>query len=110
MLVDELGAPIPGAIVVPEEEDEGHPVPRFLATAESAGQTSDAQGMFHVGLDDFLWNDDGCYHFRVHKIGFGDVTMTVSKDLFPQVLRITLKSTPTDARHPPDPAQPGRQP
>jgi hypothetical protein len=91
-VVDSLGAPVQGAFLYAMPEDENPPArPEKYTSAERKARTSDAQGMLRAELDDFLWESDHCYHFRVRRSGFEDVTMSVSRDLFPPVLRIEMK-------------------
>jgi hypothetical protein len=56
------------------------------------GWISDAQGLVHADLDQYLWESDGCYHFRVRRGGYKNIEMSVSRDLFPQVLKISLEA------------------
>ena len=93
MVVDARGAPIQGALLMPEEEFQDVDRTR-LTKEERDARLSDAQGSIHAELDDFFWQGDGCYHFRIHREGFEDVDMAVSRDLYPPVLRIELKAKP----------------
>ncbi len=92
VVVDGSGAPVAGALLIlmPEDENQSS-TPLGHTTAELRELTSDSQGVIHAQLDDCLWDSDGCYHFRVRRYGYDDVTMSVSKDLFPPVLRVELK-------------------
>jgi hypothetical protein len=90
MVVGTNGVPIQGAILVPEEENPPTATQRY-SDAELRERASNAKGIISVELDDCLWDSDGCYHFRIRRNGFEDVAMTVSKELFPPVLRIELK-------------------
>ena len=109
MIVGALGVPVQGAIVVPDSSDDmtgdqgaGRRLP---SQGEIDARTSDAQGIIHADLDQYLWDSDGCYHFRIRRFGFEDVTMAVSRDLFPQMLTINLGAkTQTQGPHPADPA------
>jgi hypothetical protein len=92
LLVDGRGAPVPGGIVLPDDAETTAKTSRQLQNdAVDLGWISDAQGIVHADLDQYLWDSDGCYHFRVRRGGYKDVTMSVSKDLFPQVLKISLE-------------------
>jgi hypothetical protein len=91
MVVDMHGAPIQGAVLVPEEEYTSNTSPGY-SDKELEALASNAKGIISFHLDDCLWDSDGCYHFRIHRPGFEDVAMSVSKDLFPPVLRIELKA------------------
>ncbi len=84
------GAPIQGAILLPEVENERN-APPLLSPEDIRERTSDARGQFHVDLESYFWSSDGCFHFRVIGGGFETVTMAVSRDLFPPVLRIEMK-------------------
>jgi hypothetical protein len=96
VIVDRHGAPIQNGVLTPDEENPG-PVPHVYDKYELEERASDAQGEFHVDLDDCIWTSDGCYHFRIHRAGFDDFTMAVSKDLFPPVLRITMVEKTADS-------------
>lgn len=92
IVVDGRGAPVQGALLVLVSEDENAPAsPMGLTAEELRERTSDLQGVIKASLDESLWESDGCYHFRVRKAGYEDVTLSVSKDLFPEVLRVELK-------------------
>src|ERR1035438_3283762 len=88
LVVDAHGAPLPGAFLtlLPETENPSGR-PQAYTTEELKAQTSDAQGMFRVDLEDCLWDSDHNYHFRIRRQGYEDETMSVSTDLFPPVLR-----------------------
>ena len=104
-LVDVSGAPIQGALVMPEVEYQNS-APRRDTQDEFEARVSDVNGVVRAPLEDYFWESDACYHFRIHKDGFEDVTMAVSRDLYPSELRIDLRRPQaTDA--PPGPAQPG---
>jgi hypothetical protein len=90
VVVDTSGAPIKGAILIPEPENVSVS-PTKYDREEIERRTSDAQGVLPGMLDMCLWDSDGCYHFHIQKRGYEDASMVVSKDLFPQVLRIVLK-------------------
>jgi hypothetical protein len=106
-LVDGSGAPIQGALVLPEVEFPNSPQRRDTQE-EFEARVSDAYGVIRAPLDDYFWESDACYHFRIHKDGFDDVTMAVSRDLYPSVLRIDLRPQAPDA--PPGPARPAAAP
>jgi hypothetical protein len=97
MLVDGRGAPVQGALVIPEYENP-QSVPQDYSKKELEDRTSNAQGMVVVGLDEYYWDTDHCYHFRVRRYGFEDVAMAVSRDLFPAVLKIELEALPRAPR------------
>jgi hypothetical protein len=101
MLVDGRGTPVQGALVIPEYENPQN-APQDYSKKELEDRTSNAQGMVVVGLDEYYWDTDHCYHFRVRRYGFEDVTMSVSKDLFPAVLKIELDALPRAPRKSPD--------
>jgi hypothetical protein len=92
MVVDTLGVPVQGAflILVPENENPSAR-PATYTKAELKAQTSDAQGMIRADLDDCLWESDHSYHFRIRARGFEDLEMTVSRDLFPPLLRVEMR-------------------
>ena len=105
-VVDALGAPVQGAFLYAVAEDESPSArPEHFTSAELKARTSDAQGMIRAELDDFLRESDHCYHFRVRRSGFEDVTMSVSRDLFPPVLRIEMKRLGQEPGRPQPPAQ-----
>src|ERR1039458_6130413 len=91
MLVNGLGNPIPGAIVVPEEQENPRAMARRVSDEDKQAWISDEQGIVHADLEQCFSESDGCYHFRIHRGGFEDVTMAVSRDLFPPLLRINLE-------------------
>ena len=92
LLVDGRGAPVQGAIVLPDDAETNSKTSRQLQNdAGDLGWISDAQGIVQADLDQYLWDSDGCYHFHVRRGGYKDVEMSVSKDLFPQVLKISLE-------------------
>src|ERR1019366_9932365 len=80
MLVDGSGAPIQGAVVLPEDPEYPGARRGNLSDAEEQARISDSQGLVHAELDQYFWDSDSCYHFRIHRAGFEDATMTVSKD------------------------------
>jgi len=115
MLVDGLGAPVQGAVVLPEEEELSGNVPRVWSRADNLDRTSDSRGIVRADLQQYFWDSDSCYHFRIQRTGFEDVTMSVSKELFPPVLRINLeagpeRTKPSSSASPTAAAQPPRQP
>jgi hypothetical protein len=101
VLVDGLGAPVQGAVVLPEEENQRGSSPKLWSHSDIEERTSDSQGIVHIGLESYLWDSDACYHFRILRTGFEDVTMSVSRELFPPQLRITLETAPQKATPPP---------
>jgi hypothetical protein len=107
LLVDARGTPVQGAFVLPEYENPLS-APQKYDDDEIKAHTSDEQGSVLVMLDDYYWDSDHCYHFRVRRNGFEDVTMAVSKDLYPAVLKIELDATPRAPRKAPAAAPSGR--
>ena len=101
MVVDARGAPLAGAFLsfMPEEENPSAR-PTQYTTREIREHTSDAQGMIRVDLEDCLWDSDHSYHFRVRRGGYEDVTMSVSMDLCPPVLRVEMRRVETEAAPP----------
>jgi hypothetical protein len=91
MVVESHGLPVQGAVLVPTFED-AKDAPPVLDPYEIRARSSDAHGVFHVDLDDCYWASDGCYHFHISKGGYDDVDMSVSKDLFPPMLKVDLKA------------------
>jgi hypothetical protein len=104
LVVDQSGAPLQGAVIYPENEDSSA-TPGYFP-GELRERTSGAQGTIIVHLEDFLWASDACYHFLISRPGFEDENMTVSRDLFPQVLRVDMRAKVAAS---PPPASPGRQ-
>lgn len=98
-MIDPSGAPIQGAILIPESENSSAAPSRYDRD-EIMSRVSDAQGGLSAMLDLCLWASDGCYHFRIHRAGYEDAAMVVSKDLFPPVLRIVLRP-PSSSSNPP---------
>ncbi len=102
MVVDSKGAPIAGALVTPELDSTSTSRPSVIAADDRIKMTSDAQGVIHPYLDDYYWATDGCFHFIATRRGYLDATLTVSKDLFPNPLRIRMDAIGEAA--PPKPA------
>ncbi|HEY5228686.1 MAG TPA: hypothetical protein VIJ19_09100 [Opitutaceae bacterium] len=102
MVVDRHGNPLQNAVLTPDPENPPV-VPRVFDDEEIKERASDAKGVFHVDMDDCIWGSDGCYHFRIHRAGFEDSTMTVSKDLFPPMLKVEMREkgwdTPPSSPH-----------
>jgi hypothetical protein len=90
LVVDARGAPIRNAVVLPDPEFPPAE-PTKYSQSELQEHATNAQGLVLVFLDDFYWKADGCYHFRVHQALYEDETMSVSRDLFPAVLKIDLR-------------------
>jgi hypothetical protein len=90
IVVDARGAPIKGALVMPESEDEGMTNADKLSSSEFDRRTSDARGLVRADLRAYYWPSDGCYHFAATKQGYEDAEVSVSKDLFPSPLRIKM--------------------
>jgi hypothetical protein len=89
LVVDAAGAPLADALVLPDAENDAAP-PAYREW-ELKDLSTNAKGIVLVNLDDYYWASDSCYHFRVHKAGYEDETMAVSKDLFPAVLKIDMR-------------------
>jgi hypothetical protein len=90
LVVDAAGAPLPGAVVLPDAEYPSAEPPRYT-DSELKDHATNSEGLVLVYLDDFYWNSDSCYHFRVRRGGYEDEEMTVSRDLFPAVLKIDMR-------------------
>jgi hypothetical protein len=97
MAVDRHGTPLQNAVLTPDPEN-APVVPYVYDSEEIKERASDAKGVFHIDMDDCIWGSDGCYHFRVHRAGFEDSTMVVSKDLFPPMLRVEMREKGWDAQ------------
>jgi hypothetical protein len=95
VIVDRHGTPLQNGVLVPDYEG-AQEIPHTYDKYELAQRASDAKGVFHVDLDDCYWNSDDCYHFKIYRTGFENCSMTVSKDLFPPVLKITLVEKGSD--------------
>jgi hypothetical protein len=92
VVVDRFGTPIEGALVRPEPEDVKEATLLQNETKpEVRARVSNAQGMIRADLEDYYWETDNCYHFRVHREGFEDFEIAVAKDLMPPVYRIELR-------------------
>jgi hypothetical protein len=89
LVVDAVGAPLADAVVLPDAEYDSAS-PRYT-DSDLKERSTNAKGTVLVFLDDYYWASDSCYHFRVHKAGYEDETMAVSKDLFPAVLKIDMR-------------------
>jgi hypothetical protein len=111
MVVDARGAPLAGAFLslLPEYENASSR-PTAYTTAELRAHTSDTQGMIRVDLDDYLWDSDHNYHFRIRRGGYEDVTMSVSPDLLPPVLKIEMRRLEPEPGAPPNAARPAARP
>lgn len=97
VVVDHFGNPVAGAAVLPENEDSKD-TRENLTEYEIANRTSNAAGMIHASFDDYFWDSDSCYHFRVRRAGFEDLEIAVSKELLPPVLKIELRERSAPAR------------
>ena len=98
-VVDRSGAPVQGAIVRPEPEDpRDAETPTRELKSDLAERTTDAQGRIRADLEDYFWGTDSCYHFRVHRDGFEDFEISVSRDLMPAVFRIELRDAAEPSR------------
>ena len=100
MVVDEHGLPVQGAFVSPEIAEHSNPDMRKLTDEETAARTSDLQGLVYADLELYYWDSDGCYHLVVRRGGYKQVVMSVSKELFPPLLRITLEANSRAPGHP----------
>jgi hypothetical protein len=96
MVVDGAGLPIKGALVLPDDETLSG-LPHHYTDSEMEGRSTNAQGAVLIYLDDYYWASDGCFHFHVFKNGYEDEAMSVSKDLFPAVLKIDMRPRVPDA-------------
>jgi hypothetical protein len=109
LLVDAHGVPVQGALVLQEYDEESrYNRPIEPPVDDRDPRISDAEGIVHADLAQYLWDSDGCYHFQVQRRGFEDFALTVSRELFPAVLTITLDSVPQRTKKPAAPAP--RQP
>jgi len=88
LVVDTGGAPLKGAVIFPDYEYSSSQ--RQYSKEDVQAFSTNAQGMVDMSLDDFLWDRDGCYHFRVQRAGYETSTMSVSRDLLPPLLRVTM--------------------
>ena len=91
MVVDTRGQPIAGALVLPDEEDQSTATAATPPVDDVKSVTTDAAGSVVLPLGDYYWTEDSCYHFRVVRRGYDPVIMSVSRELWPPVLRIELK-------------------
>jgi hypothetical protein len=94
-VVNRHGEPIPNAVLTPDPESPPA-VPHIYDTDELRERASDGNGVFHIDMDDCIWSSDQNYHFRIHRIGYEDSTITVSKDLFPPMLKVELRELGSD--------------
>lgn len=92
MVVDARGAPIKGAFVAPEMEDDRRTDPRKPTNEELAERVSDAAGVVQADLRLYYWASDDCFHFVITKEGYEDSTFSVSRELFPSMLKIRLEA------------------
>jgi hypothetical protein len=88
--VNRHGDPIPLAVLTPDFENPPV-VPHVYDDDELKQRASDANGVFHIDMDDCLWASDQNYHFRIHRAGYEDSVISVSKDLFPPMLKVELR-------------------
>lgn len=88
LVVDPSGAPLRGAVIFPDYEYSSSQ--RQYSKEDVEAFSTNAQGMVDMSLDDFLWDKDGCYHFRVQRAGYETSTMSVSRDLLPPLLKVTM--------------------
>jgi hypothetical protein len=89
LVVDGLGTPIRGAVIYPDYEYSSSRERQYTRD-DLVELSSNAQGMINTDLDDFRWDKDGCYHFRIRRAGYEEATMSVSTDLLPPVLKVVL--------------------
>jgi hypothetical protein len=99
VIVDRHGTPLQNGVLVPDYEG-AQEIPHTYDKYELAQRASDANGVFHVDLDDCYWNSDNCYHFKIFRTGYDNFSMTVSKDLFPPVLKVTMVEKGSDQAPP----------
>jgi hypothetical protein len=98
-VVNRHGVPIQYAVLTPDFESPPV-VPHVYDDAELKERSSDAEGVFHVDMDDCIWTSDENYHFRIHRAGYEDSTISVSKDLFPPMLKVELRELGSDNKAP----------
>ncbi|HEY1793101.1 MAG TPA: hypothetical protein VGG34_09300 [Opitutaceae bacterium] len=96
LVVDTAGTPLEGAVVYPDSDDSSSQTPRY-----AENHSTDKQGLLVPDLEEFYWDSDGCYHFRVRSPGYEEETVAVSRDLFPFIYRIELR--PREHTNPPLP-------
>lgn len=106
MVVDARGAPIPGALVMPELEDDRRADPRKPTSEDLAERTSDAQGIIHADMRLYYWGSDDCFHFVVTREGYEDATFSVSRELFPPMLKIRMEAVENEGKPKPAPGTP----
>lgn len=99
LVVDASGAPLKGAVIFPDYEYSSSQ--RQYTKEDVEAFSTNAQGMVDMSLDDFLWDKDECYHFRVQRVGYETDTMSVSKDLLPPLLKVTLVPVSSPGPKPP---------
>ncbi|HEY1848241.1 MAG TPA: hypothetical protein VGG37_03490 [Opitutaceae bacterium] len=104
LVVDPSGAPIAGAVLYPDYEYSSSPQ-RDYSRADLEAHSSGPQGVISVDLENYLWDADGCYHFRIRKAGYDDETVSISKDLFTGKLRVDMKPRTPDGKGPTAPGQ-----
>jgi hypothetical protein len=95
MIVDARGVPLQNGVLTPDLE---HPpvVSHVYDDDELKDRASDAHGVFHIDMDDCIWESDECYHFRIHLAGYDDAAMVVSRDLFPPMLKVVMQAKTVD--------------
>lgn len=92
VVVDHSGAPVAGAVIEPVPEDsKAATLIESQAQFEKDKWTTGPDGMIHNDLEEYYWDSDSCYHFHVHRLGYEDFDITVSKDLMPPIYRIELR-------------------
>jgi hypothetical protein len=105
LVVDPSGAPLAGAVLYPDYEYSSSPQ-RDYSRADLESHSSGPQGVISIDLEPYLWDADGCYHFRIRRAGYDDETVSISKDLFTGRLRVDMKPRTPDGKAP---AAPGRR-
>jgi hypothetical protein len=91
VVVDTRGQPVAGALVLPDPEDQSTATAAGPPVDDLKAVTTDAAGSVVLPLGDYYWTEDSCYHFRVVRRGYDPVIMSVSRELWPAVLRVELK-------------------
>jgi hypothetical protein len=99
VIVDRHGTPLQNGVLIPDPEG-AQEVPHAYDKYELQQRASDVNGVFHVDLDDCYWTSDNCYHLKIYRTGYDNISMTVSKDLFPPVLKITMVEKGSDQAPP----------
>ena len=106
MVVDIQGAPIKGALVMPESDGDRMSDTEEITPEDRAKRISDAQGLIHADIGLYYWQSDDCFHFVVTKEGYDDTSFSVSRSLFPSLLKIIMDLTPKTVNSKPAPGTP----